>query len=77
MTQPETELSHLAVHDPLLTASEAADYCRVSKTTINELRRAGKLPCIRITADARYRLSDLNKLIENHQSWGWMGEGEK
>lgn len=58
--------------DPLLTPEEAAEYCSVSVTTINSWRRDKKLPCIRTISDARFRRSDLNRFIYDHQSWGWM-----
>jgi hypothetical protein len=59
--------------DPLFTAEQAAEYCKISVTKINDLRRERKLPHIRTISDARYRRSDLNKLNNNHVSWGWMG----
>jgi hypothetical protein len=58
--------------DPLFTAEQAAEYCKISVTKINELRREKKLPNIRTISDARYRRSDINKLNNNHVSWGWM-----
>jgi len=58
--------------DPLFTAEQAAEYCKISVTKINELRREKKLPCIRTIADARYRRSDLNRLNNNHVTFGWM-----
>jgi excisionase family DNA binding protein len=58
--------------DPLLTVAEAAEYCKQSVTTINQWRRDKKLPCVRIASDARFRRSDLNKLIHAHISWGYM-----
>lgn len=60
------------VDDPLFTAEEAAEYCRVSVTTINGWRREKKLPCLRTISDARFRRSDLNKFNNAHYSWGWM-----
>ena len=59
--------------DPLFTAEQAAEYCKISVTKINDLRRERKLPHIRTISDARYRRSDLNKLNNNPVSWGWMG----
>ncbi len=61
----------LFVDDPLLSVQEAADYCRVSKSTINKKRREKSIPCIRAFGDIRFRRSDLNKFIENGISWGW------
>lgn len=56
--------------DPLLTVEQAAEYCQMSVTKLNELRRSRKLPYVRLIADARYRRSDLNKLINSHVDWG-------
>jgi excisionase family DNA binding protein len=58
--------------DPLYTVEEAAEYCKQSVTTINKWRREKKMPCIRISSDARFRRSDLNKMIDNHTSWGFL-----
>jgi excisionase family DNA binding protein len=58
-------------NDPLYTVEEAAEYCKVSVTTINKWRREKKLPCIRMFADVRFRQSDLNRFIEENVSWGW------
>ena len=57
--------------DPLLSVQEAADYCKVSKSTINKKRREKSIPCIRTFGDIRFRRSDLNKFIDNGLSWGW------
>jgi len=56
--------------DPLLDVQGAADYCKVSKSTIHKWRREKKIPCIRVFGDIRFRRSDLNKFIENGLSWG-------
>jgi excisionase family DNA binding protein len=64
------------VDDPLLTAEQAAEYCKVSLTTLNGWRRDKKLPCVRATADARFRRSDLNRFIYANHSWGFMKVGD-
>lgn len=46
--------------DPLLTADSAAEYLGISKTTLHKFVREGQLPCVLITADRRFRRSDLN-----------------
>lgn len=61
--------------DPLLNVQEAADYCKVSKSTINKKRREKSIPCIRAFGDIRFRRSDLNKFIDNGLSWGWAKVG--
>jgi excisionase family DNA binding protein len=49
------------VEDPLLTADSAAKYLGISKTTLHKFVREGQLPCVLITADRRFRRSDLNQ----------------
>ena len=63
------------VDDPLFTVEQAAEYCKVSVTTLNGWRRDRKIPCIRTTADARFRRSDLNRYIHANQTWGFMKVG--
>ena len=58
--------------DPLLTVQEAADYCKVSKSTVQKWRRDELLPCVRVFSDIRFRRSDLNKFINENLSWGWV-----
>lgn len=62
--------------DPLYTVQEAAEYCKVSKTTVQKWRREELLPCVRVFSDIRFRRSDLNKFIEKNLSWGWMKVGK-
>ena len=62
--------SDVFADDPLLSVQEAADYCKVSKSTINKKRREKSIPCIRAFGDIRYRRSDLNIFIQNGLSWG-------
>ena len=62
--------------DPLYTVQEAADYCKVSKSTIQKWRRERRLPCIR-AGDIRFRRSDLNKFINENLSWGWVKGNSK
>ncbi len=62
--------TNMFVDDPLLTVQEAADYCKVSKSTINKKRREKSIPSIRAFGDVRFRRSDLNKFIQNGLSWG-------
>ena len=63
--------------DPLYTVQEAAEYCKVSKSTIQKWRREGLLPCIRVFSDIRFRRSDLNKFINETLSWGWVKGNSK
>ena len=62
--------------DPLYTVQEAAEYFKVSKTTVQKWRREELLPCVRVFSDIRFRRSDLNKFIEKNLSWGWMKVGK-
>ena len=63
--------------DPLYTVQEAAEYCKVSKSSIQKWRREGLLPCIRVFSDIRFRRSDLNKFINENLSWGWVKGNSK
>ena len=63
--------------DPLYTVQEAAEYCKVSKSTIQKWRREGLLPCVRVFSDIRFRRSDLNKFINENLSWGWVKGNSK
>lgn len=72
MTHSEDEDAfYLYVDDPLMTVEEAADYLKIGKTTMNKLRRDRKIACIRVTSDARFRRSDLNRFVNDQESWGW------
>jgi excisionase family DNA binding protein len=62
--------SDVFADDPLLSVQEAADYCKVRKSTINKKRREKSIPCIKAFGDIRFRRSDLNKFIQNGLSWG-------
>jgi excisionase family DNA binding protein len=48
----------------LLNAQEAAAYLGIGKTSLNKLRREGKLPTVRLITDARYHIDDLNAFID-------------
>ena len=66
----DNQKMNMFADDPLLSVQEAADYCKVSKSTINKKRREKSIPCIRAFGDIRFRRSDLNKFIQNGHSWG-------
>jgi len=61
--------------DPLYKPVQAAEYCKVSKTTIGKLRREKKIQCVRVASDVRFRRSDLNRFISENLSWGWYKHG--
>ena len=69
--ESQSIMFELFMDDPLYTVQEAADYCKVSKSTIQKWRREGRLPCVR-AGDIRFRRSDLNKFINENLSWGWV-----
>ena len=69
--EPHPIIFDLFMEDPLYTVQGAADYCKVSKSTIQKWRRGGRLPCVR-AGDIRFRRSDLNKFIKENLSWGWV-----
>jgi hypothetical protein len=52
----------------LLNAGEAATYLGISKTSLNKLRREGKLPSVHLITDARYHIDDLNTFINQHRN---------
>ena len=66
----DNQKMNMFADDPLLSVQEAADYCKVSKSTINKKRREKSIPCIKAFGDIRFRRSDLNKFIQNGLSWG-------
>ena len=66
----DSQNMNMFADDPLLSVQEAADYCKVSKSTINKKRREKSIPCIKAFGDIRFRRSDLNKFIQNGLSWG-------
>ena len=66
----DNQKMNMFADDPLLSVREAADYCKVSKSTINKKRREKSIPCIRAFGDIRFRRSDLNIFIQNGLSWG-------
>jgi excisionase family DNA binding protein len=66
----DNQKMNMFADDPLLSVQEAADYCKVSKSTINKKRREKSIPCIRAFGDIRFRRSDLNIFIQNGRSWG-------
>lgn len=56
---------HLSESQPLLTVAEACDYLRISRPSLYRLVKHQGLPCVRITSDMRFRLSDIEKWIES------------
>lgn len=53
---------------PLMTAEEAAAYLTVKVSTLNKLRREGKIRPTYIFSDARYHREDLDEFISAARS---------
>lgn len=51
---------------PLLTIEEAANYLRVSKTSLRRWTNEGRLECVRVgvRAERRFRLEDLDRFLQ-------------
>ena len=57
------------VSETLMTATELADYLRLSKASIYRLSEDGTIPTIRLGIyTIRFKLSDVMKALENHGS---------
>jgi PTS system nitrogen regulatory IIA component len=70
--EAQSIMFELFMDDPLYTVQEAADYCKVSKSTIRKWKREGRIPSVYVCSDIRFRRSDLNKFINENLSWGWV-----
>lgn len=60
------------IQSPWLEPSEAAAFLKVSERTIQRYRKAGRLPFYQLTPTSnqiRYRLEDLNFMMENSLRW--------
>ena len=51
------------IHDPLMTAEQAASYLQLGEQTIRNMASAGELPKVKIGRSLRFRLSDLNRWV--------------
>jgi len=49
-----------------MTRLEAAEYLKIAVKTIDNLRRAGKLPAYKILDLVRFKKADLDKLIKKY-----------
>jgi len=54
----------------LLTSRDAADILGVGLTKLNELRRSGAFPSVRIGKLRRYRYTDLEAFMDRSTCWG-------
>lgn len=48
----------------LLTAHQVASMLAIGRSTVYKLTVTGKLPAVKLGSSVRYRLSDVEKLIE-------------
>jgi len=66
---PIKPISERNVDEELLSAKEAADYLRVSRTTLHRWTRREGLPCIQIGRYGRMRFlkQDLLEFLEKHR----------
>jgi len=58
---------------PLLKATEVCEILKISKPTLYEWLRIGKLPSLKIQSRRYFRWKDVDKLIENSSSQVKMG----
>ncbi len=54
----------------LFDRESLADYLRLSTDTVDRLVKAGKLPCVRIGAQVRFTLEDVEGFIEHNRCAG-------
>ena len=54
----------------LLDRESLADYLRLSTDTVDRLVKAGKLACVRIGAQVRFTLADVEGFIERNRCAG-------
>jgi hypothetical protein len=61
----EVEMTTTTTSDRLLTRAEAADLLRLKPQTLGKWAMTGRhLPVVHVGRSARYRLSDVQRLIE-------------
>ena len=48
----------------ILTLKEVAEILRIHPTTAYRMLKAGDLPCFKVGSDYRFKLSDIEKLIQ-------------
>lgn len=56
------------IHDPLLTPEEAANYLGFALQTVYNKASAGELPSKKLGRALRFRLSELNRWIEEEDA---------
>lgn len=62
------EHNNSPIEPALLTAEQARRYLAISKTSLNRLRKEGKVRTVQFFADVRYDINDLNDFINKNRS---------
>src|SRR4051794_27274497 len=57
-----------SLHEPLLTAAEAATLLAVRRSWIYDAARSGQLPCIRVGRHVRFLRSDLGRWVSSQRT---------
>jgi excisionase family DNA binding protein len=58
------------VYRQLFDRESLAEYLRLSTDTVDRLVKAGKLPCVRIGAQVRFTLEDVESFIASNRCAG-------
>jgi excisionase family DNA binding protein len=58
------------VYRQLFDRESLAEYLRLSTDTVDRLVKAGKLPCVRIGAQVRFTLDDVERFIASNRCAG-------
>lgn len=62
------EHNNSPIEPALLTTEQACVYLGISKTSLNRLRKEGKVRTVQFFADVRYDINDLNDFINKNRS---------
>jgi excisionase family DNA binding protein len=62
--------TEVRVYRQLFDRESLAEYLRLSTDTVDRLVKAGKLPCVRIGAQVRFTLEDVEGFIERNRCAG-------
>jgi excisionase family DNA binding protein len=61
-------MEHENTNERVVTVIEAADHLRLSKAMVYRLLEQGELPCIRIGRAVRFRVSSLNRWLDQRET---------
>lgn len=56
------------IFEPLASAEEAAHYLRIHVKTLRRLARDGRVPCAKLGKYYRFRLSELDRWVRQHDN---------